>query len=192
MKGWKYARTNGLGVRRFAALGVALVLSAGVAGCDDGDPIEPDVLDLEVVEGLYEVLTITFDPSGAAPAADVLVALESGGISPTLNIGRTGSFQLFYRDQADGNVKPILGEVEPTSEGVDLVFPSQSSADHFVFPLRVPLGYDADSEILSFSGAADVSRVRLQQLFPELYGEEPWTSQTIPGILTMAFQKSDD
>lgn len=192
MRGWKYERSNGLGVRRFAALALVLLGSAGALGCDDGGTTEPVVFDLEVVEGLYEILTITFDPSGAAPAADVLAALESGGISPTLNIGRTGSFQLFFRDPVDGNIKTVPGEVEPTAEGVDLVFPSQSSADQFVFPLRVPLEYDEDNLVLSFSGSADVNRVRLQQLFPELYGEEPWTSQTIPGILTMAFQKGDD
>lgn len=177
--------------RRLVAGTLALVLAASVGACgDNDDPTGPDPLDIELVEGLYEVLTITFDPQGSAPAADVLSALEDAGTSPTLNIGLTGNFQLFYRDPVSGNIATESGNVEAREDGVDLVFGTQSSADQFLYPRRLSLDYDAQNETLSFSGSSNVNRVRLQNLFPELYGEEPWTSETIPGILTTAFGKT--
>jgi len=179
--------------RRLVVGTLALVLAASVGACgDNDDPTGPDPLDLELVEGLYEVLTITFDPQGSAPAADVLSAIEDAGTSPTLNIGLTGNFQLFYRDPVSGNITTLQGVVDAREDGVDLVFGSQSSADQFLYPRRLSLDYDAEYETLSFSGSANVNRVRLQELFPEVYGEEPWTSDTIPGILTTAFGKTEE
>lgn len=178
---------------RVVALAGLLLVAIGAGACgDDEDLTEPTTLDLEVVEGLYEVQTITFDPQGSAPAADVLLALQEGGISPELNVGRTGSFQLVYRDPISGDIIPVNGTVEATENGIDLVFASQSDADQFLFPQRLPLTYDEVEETLSSSGSADVSRVRLQELFPELYGDEPWTSQTIPGFLTAGFKKTPE
>lgn len=170
----------------------AAALVVMLAACGDDGPTAPPVIDLQEVQGLYEVLTITFDPQGSAPAADVLAALEEGGVSPTLNIGRTGNFQLFYRDPVEGDIRTLAGTVSPRSDGLDLVFETQAEADQFLFPSRLVLDYDAESETLSFSGSTDVNRVRLQELFPELYGEEPWTSATIPGILTVGFQRTDN
>jgi hypothetical protein len=172
------------------ALGAA-ALVVMLAACGDDGPSAPQVLDLQEVQGLYEVASVTFDPQGAAPAADVLAALEEGGVSPTLNIGQTGNFQLFYRDPVEGDIRTLSGTVTARADGVDLVFASQAEADQFLFPARLVLDHDAEAEMLSFSGSASVNRVRLQQLFPELYGEEPWTSQTIPGILTVVFQRTE-
>lgn len=189
MRRWE--NTGRRAARRVMGLAMMLLLAGGVAACGDDDDITDVVLtDLELVEGIYEVQTITFDPSGSAPAADVLLALEEGGIAPELNVGKTGSFQLVYRDPATGNFITVSGTVEPTEDGVELVFGSQGAADQFVFPRIVPLQFDEEEETLSFSGEADVNRERLQELFPELYGEEPWTSETIPGFLTMSFLKT--
>lgn len=161
-----------------------------LAACGDGSDFTAPVLELEVVQGLYDVATITFDPQGSAPAADVLAALEEAGTSPTLNIGLTGSFQLFFRDPASGNVQTLNGTVEPTTTGVDLVFASQASADLFLFPRVLPLEFDEAAETLSFSGATEVSRTRLQQLYPELYAEEQLFDPT-PGFLSVVFVRSD-
>lgn len=177
-------------VRGQVTLALALLVMGGTAACDDADPIGPEVVDLELVEGLYGVLTITFDPQGSAPAADVLAALSEAGRLPTLNIGKTGNFQLFFRDPATGDITTLSGDVEATEEGIDLVFPSQADADAFVFPRRLPLEFTETTQTLSFSGAVEVSRTRLQQLFPELYADEQLFDPT-PGILTVGFQKGE-
>lgn len=169
----------------------AAALVVMLTACGDDGPTAPPVLDLQEVQGLYETLTITFDPQGSAPAGDVLAALEESGQSPTLNIGSTGNFQLFYRDPVTGDVDQAEGTVTARSDGLDLVFASQAEADQFVFPLQLPLDYDAESESLSFSGSTSASTERLMELFPELYADEPWTSATIPGTLTVGFQRTD-
>lgn len=175
---------------RLTALALTLLLAGASAACDDDVITGPDVIDLELVEGLYDVLTLTFDPQGSAPAADVLSALAEAGTLPTLNIGKTGNFQLFFRDPSTGDITTLSGDVEATEDGIDLVFVSQAAADKFVFPRRLPLEYTESTETLSFSGLVEVSRTRLQQLFPELYAEEQLFDPT-PGILTVGFQKGD-
>lgn len=176
---------------RLAALALLAPLGMAAAACDDeGSPTDPTI-NLELVEGLYEVVTITFDPQGSAPAADVLSALEAGGISPTLNIGRTGAFQLFFRDPVSGNIQTLSGSVEAAEDGIRLVFQTQAAADNFLFPRTLPLGFDETEETLSFGGSADVSRTRLQQLFPELYAEEQLFDPT-PGFLSVVFSRTDD
>ena len=175
---------------RFAAIALAAMVSLTACGDDDG-PTEPD-LNLDVVAGLYEAVEIRFDPQGSAPPADVLAALDSADATPTLNIGRTGSFQIFYRDPVSGDVDPINGRVEPRGEtGIELVFPSQQAADQFLFPRTLPLEFDDLEGTLSFSGSTAVSRTRLQQLFPELYANEQLFDPT-PGTLTVRFSATDD
>lgn len=177
--------------RRIGAIVLAVALGAGLAACDDDPTSDEQVLDLEVMAGLYDVGTITFDPQGSAPAADVLAALEEAGTSPTLNIGNTGSFQLFFRDPASGNVQTLNGTAEPTTTGVDLRFPTQATADLFLFPLVLPLTFDEAEGTLAFAGSAQVSRSRLQQLYPELYAEEQLFDPT-PGFLSVVFVPTDD
>ena len=77
----------------------------------------------------------------------------------------------------------FLGEAGPCAVGG-----SQGAADQLVLPERLRLDWDAEAGTLTFSGLSDVNRPRLQQLFPDLYGEEPWTTATIPGTLTIAFE----
>lgn len=173
--------------KRWLVLGLTAV---ALAACDDDGSFTAPVIDLEVVAGLYDVGTITFDPQGSAPAADVLAALEAAGTSPTLNIGLTGAFQLFFRDPVSGNIQTLSGTVEPTQEGVRLVFQSQAAADLFLFPRTLPLELDETTGALSFAGSAEVSRTRLQQLYPELYAEEQLFDPT-PGFLSVVFQPAD-
>lgn len=179
-----------------ALLAVALsaTLSLTLTACgDDVTFEEPELLELEEVQGVYGIQTVTFDPQGAAEAADILAALPDEGIAdPSLNIGRTGAFQLSYREPASGNTVQLDGTVEPREDGIDLVFETQVDADRFLFPLRLPLDWDEETRTLSFSGEVAVDRERLQNLFPEKYGAEPWTSDTIPGILTVRFQQPTD
>lgn len=172
---------------RLTVLALVVVLFAGA--CGDGDGPTGPPLDFEELQGLYAVLTLTFDPQGSAPAADVLAALEAAGQSPLLNIGRTGDFQLFFRDPVSGNVRNVGGEVEGAGDQVELVFTTQADADLFLFPRRLTLTHDDQAETLTFSGQANVSRMRLLQLFPELYAEEQLFDPT-PGTLTAGFEKT--
>ncbi len=169
----------------------AAALVVMLTACGDDGPTGPPLLELQDIQGLYETLTITFDPQGSAPAADVLAALEASGVSPELNIGSTGNFQIFFRDPVTGDVDQANGTVTTRTDGVDLIFESQAQADLFVFPIQLPLDYDADSETMSFSGSTNANTERLLELFPELYADEPWTSATIPGTLTVGFQRTD-
>ena len=173
------------------AAAAVLLVAGGLAACDDDGPAGPRVVDLTEVQGLYATVSVTFDPQGSAPAADVLAALEAAGTSPTLNVGRTGSFQLFFRDPATGNITTLGGSVEPTADGIELVFSTQAQADQFLFPRTLALAWDADARTLSSSGSAEVSRARLLQLFPELYAEEQLFDPT-PGTLTVVFQVAEE
>ena len=173
---------------RFAPLAVVL-LSLTACGDDDG-PTEPE-LNLDDVAGLYAVVEMQFDPQGSAPPADVLAVLDSADVTPTLNIDRTGSFQILYRDPVTGRVDPVNGQVEARGEGIELVFPSQQAADQFLFPRTLPLMFDEAEGTLSFSGATAVSRTRLRNLFPELYRDEQLFNPT-PGTLTVRFRETDD
>ena len=178
-RGWDRARM---------AMALIAALLGGACG-DDGGTTEPP-LDLDAVQGLYSIATLTFDPQGSAPAADVLSALEAAGTSPTLNIGLTGEFQLFFRDPVTGNVRTLEGAVEGVGDTAELVFATRTDADLFLFPLRLPLTFDGVEETLSFSGQAEVSRSRLQSLFPDLYAEEQLFDPT-PGILTVVFERTE-
>lgn len=177
------------GMRALAAL-LVVPLVLGSAACDSGGSTGPARVDLDVVSGSYEPATFTFDPQGAAPAGDVLAALEATGFDLELNISRVGTFQILYRDPATGEARLIEGTVEARTEAIRLVFPSQGVADQLVLPRLLTLAWDAEAQSLSFSGSAEVNRARLQQLFPELYGDEPWTTTTIPGTLTIIFKRA--
>ncbi|NIP78082.1 MAG: hypothetical protein GWM90_02300 [Gemmatimonadetes bacterium] len=161
------------------------------AGCGDGDGVAGPTVDLDLVAGLYEIQTLTFDPQGSAPAADVLSALEAAGTSPTLNIGRTGNFQLFFRDPVSGDIRTVDGDVEGTAEGVELAFATRADAALFLFPQRLPLAFDGEAGTLFYSGPAEVNRARLQLLFPELYADEQLFDPT-PGVLTAGFQRLEE
>lgn len=178
---------------RSVVVGLALAVAGATAACDGDSPTEP-LTDMELVRGEYEVETITFDPQGAAAPADVLAVLTENTVEdPRLNIGRTGNFQFSYRDPVTADNIQVSGTVVPTVNGVDLRFNTAAEADQFLFPDILPMDFDEETRTLSFSGTAQVDPVRLQELFPEQYGDEPWENLTaVPGTLTVIFQQPDD
>jgi hypothetical protein len=180
--------TGGLGVRLLAATG--LVLLVLVAACGDGDGITAPAITLDEVEGLYNPVTMTFDPQGAAPAGDVLAALAASGLEPLLNIALNGTFQVPYRDPVTGEFRTLDGTVVVVGRSLRLTFSTAAAANQLLMPRILTLAWDDEEETLHFSGSADVNRIRLQQLFPELYGQEPWAGETIPGVLTVGFVRS--
>lgn len=180
-------------VYRSVLVGLTLALAGATAACDDDSGLTEPVTNMDLVQGTYEVQTITFDPQGAAEAADILSILTDGAAEePRLNIGRTGNFQFTYRDPVTADEIQVAGTVVPTVSGVELVFNTAEEADRFLFPARLPMDFDEEAGTLFFSGATEVDRVRLQELFPEKYGDEPWTGATIPGTLTVGFQQPDE
>lgn len=174
-------------VRKVLTVLVVAPLAAGTAACDDDGPTGPQPIPLTDVAGVYDPVSFTFDPQGAAVTGDVLSALEASGYDMELNIAEAGTFQIVYRDPTTGEVRILSGQVQALVDGVELTFASQGAADQLVLPRDVRLEWDETTGTLSFSGLADVSRARLQQLFPMLYGDEPWTTATIPGTLTISF-----
>jgi hypothetical protein len=176
------------GVRLLAAAGLGLLLS--VSACGDGDGITAPAITLDEVEGLYNPVTMTFDPQGAAPAGDVLAALAASGLEPLLNIARNGTFQVPYRDPVTGEFRTLDGTVVVVGRSLRLTFSTAAAANQLLVPRILTLAWDDEEESLHFSGSADVNRIRLQQLFPELYGQEPWAGDTIPGVLTVGFVRS--
>jgi hypothetical protein len=174
---------------RVAAVGLGLLLL--VAACGDSDGITSPAISLDEVEGLYNPVTMTFDPQGAAPAGDVLAALAASGLEPLLNIARNGTFQVPYRDPVTGEFRTLDGTVVVVGRSLRLTFSTAAAANQLLMPRILTLAWDDEEESLHFSGSADVNRIRLQQLFPELYGQEPWAGETIPGVLTVGFVRSN-
>lgn len=186
-------RTDGTGgrarrrlLRRAVSALVAGVVVLGVA-CGDGEGLTEPPIDLDEVQGLYEPVTLTFDPQGSAPAGDILAALAESGLEPSLNISRTGTFQVPYRDPVTGEFRTLEGTVQPVGQTLTMTFNTAAAANQLLLPRTFSLGWDADDETLSLHTTASVSRVRLQELFPDLYGQEPWAGETIPGFLSVEF-----
>jgi hypothetical protein len=175
------------GVRLLAAAGLGLLLFVSACG---GDGITAPAITLDEVEGLYNPVTMTFDPQGAAPAGDVLAALAASGLEPLLNIARNGTFQVPYRDPVTGEFRTLDGAVVVVGRSLRLTFSTAAAANQLLVPRILTLAWDDEEESLHFSGSASVNRIRLQQLFPELYGQEPWAGETIPGVLTVGFVRS--
>ncbi len=168
------------------ALAALLLLAMGAGACgDDDDPTDVDTIDLEEVVGIYDPTALEFDPQGSAPAADVLPLIQ--GTQPQLVISQTGVFQIAFLDPVTNLIETPGGSVEPTEAGVRLVFSEQAAADRLLLPRTVELEWDAAAGILSFSGAAEVSRTRLLELFPDLYADEQFFDPT-PGWLEVTFE----
>ena len=174
--------------RTGALVVVGALAVTGLVACDDDGPSGPTTIDLAAVAGLYQPISITFDPQGSAPAADVLEAINE--VEPQLNISNTANFQIPHRNPVDGNYRLLEGTVETTVDGIRLVFESQADADLLLLPRTLPLTFDDETNRLSYSGSAQVSRARLLELFPELYAEEQLFNPT-PGTLTVVFARSD-
>jgi hypothetical protein len=172
-----------------AALVVAVIAWAGLA-CDSAEFGTGPRPSLESVQGLYDPATLTFDPQGAAPAGDILAALAASGFEPQLNIARTSTFQVPYRDPVTGEFRTLNGTVQTERGGITLTFSSVADANQLLLPRSITLAWDEEEESLHFSGSASVNRIRLQQLFPDLYGEEPWAGESIPGVLTVRFVRT--
>ena len=172
-----------------AAAALPLMAAAMVvAGCGGDDGTGP-AFTLDQVAGVYDPVKLTFDPQGSVPPADILAALVSSGIEPELNIARTGAFDIFFRDPDTGEVTLLEGHAEATSDGARLTFDSQADANKVLLPRFLTLAFDEAEGTLSFSGNAQLSRARLLQLFPDLYGDEQLLDPT-PGTLTVEFDRT--
>ena len=175
-------------VRSSSLVPILVAGSIALAACDDDNGTGP-VVDLDAVAGIYEPLTLTFDPQGSAPAADVLDALVTGGVEPELNISNTGEFDIFFRDPVSGSLVLLQGSVQPVVDGVRLNFNSLEDANRVVLPRTLTLDYDAEAQTLGFSGSASVGRARLLELFPVLYQDEQLFDPT-PGTLTVGWLRT--
>ncbi len=175
--------------RNTSVLLLGLVLAWAVGACDNGVGIGDPAIDLDDVEGLYMPVTMTFDPQGAAPVGDVLLALAASGIEPMLNIARNGTFQVPYRDPVSGEFRTLVGTAHTVGRSLSLTFATAAGANQLVMPRTIVLAWEEETESLHFSGSAEVNRLRLQQLFPDLYAQEPWSGETIPGVLTVRFER---
>lgn len=180
-------RSESFDCRRGAAL-LVLTATAWTVGCNgDGDATGPSV-NVDAVAGVYEPVTLRFDPQGSAPPADILGALVAGGVRPDLNIATTGDFDVFFRDPNDGNLVLLEGKLEATGDGVRLTFDEQSEANQVLLPRILALTFDEEEGTLSFDGSAQVSRARLLQLFPDVYADEQFFDPT-PGTLTVVYTR---
>lgn len=176
-------------VRLPTTLLVAFTLAWAAVACDDNGGISEPAIDLSEVDGLYIPVTMSFKPQGAAPVGDILAALAVSGIEPTLNVALNGTFQVPYRDPVTGEFRTLAGTVQVLGRSLSLTFATAGGANQVLMPRSIVLAWDEETEALHFTGSTDLSRVRLQQLFPDLYGQEPWAGETIPGVLTLRFER---
>ncbi len=173
------------GIKRLTRSAAVVLLMGGVAACGDDGPTGPQAITLDEVQGLYELERLSFDPQGAVDSVNVLAAMEAEGTTPTLNIDRQGGFQIFFRDPATGSTVQLAGTVTTTAEVVVLEFPTAQQASQFVLPQILELTWMSGEERLTFTGNAQISRVRLIELFPAL-GDEQLFDPT-PGELRVTF-----
>jgi hypothetical protein len=170
----------------FRILALAAVLVWAGAGCGDS-PTGP-LLSFGEIQGVYQPTLMSFDPQGAAPPGDVLEALGTSGLQPLLNIATNGTFQIPYRDPVTGEFRTLAGSVRLGRQEITLTFATAAGANQLALPRELTLAWGGPAEpTFQYSGPATVSRLRLQQLLPDLYGQEPWTGDTIAGTLTVLF-----
>lgn len=163
----------------------SLVLTFPLFSCGDGTTAP--VLDRDVVAGTYALTTLTFDPQGSLPEADIRARL---GTNVQMILAPTGTVQIVYQDPVTNLFTTIQGTYRTTAAGIRVDFPSNAGHGSLLLPRRLDLTFNQAAGTLSFDGDAPdgVDRARLQQLVPDLANEQ--LLNPTPGRLRVTFTRA--
>lgn len=176
-------RAHGTGLLR-AALG--LILVGGLAACGDDDPVDLNLLDVELVVGTYDPTTLTFDVAGPTFGEyDLLAGLQTDEVPPLLVISADGVAQLVFLNPSSGRFEIGEGSYVMLEDGVRIAFVSSSAPGRLLLPQTLDLVYNETSGVLSFSGEIQAPLARLVTLVPALDGEP--LSDPVGGVLAVEF-----
>ncbi|MEK9500942.1 hypothetical protein WI372_08140 [Gemmatimonadota bacterium DH-20] len=166
-------------VSRLAA--VALVGLFAVA-CDDS-PTEPTGLPLAEVIGSYGLTSLTFDPQGSLPEANVRTTLGANNVRLILAENRTA--QVVYQDPVSGLFTTITASFQTTETGVRISFNSGSPYRQLLLSRQMEFVLSNGTLTFGDESPDGVSRDRLIELVPAFEGEQ--LLDPTPGTLRVTF-----
>lgn len=162
----------------------ALVVTAACGG--DGSPTEPGI-DRDLVVGVYDITTLTFDPNGSLPQKDIAERLDPT-IRPQFVVARDRTFQIAFIDPVSKRIETVEGEYSTLRGGIRLEFDSEQGA-RLLLPRRLDLDFSEETATLSFSGEISVPLDRLRELVPEFQDEQ--LPNQVRGALAVVFTRRD-
>ena len=159
----------------------AIVLAVAVfTGCDSNNPGR----DLDVVDGIYALEELSFDPTTQSlPTADLAARLDSGRTSLEI-FGRDANALLRFRDsRGTGRVNLDVGA---TRGRASFEAVSQSDIDNLAdlfLPSQFVLNYDDNANVLSATFSQ--TGVNLEAFDPDVYRDQ----RNNRGTLTVRFRR---
>ncbi len=165
-----------------------LAVAAGLfltAGCG-GDGSSATGLDIEDLVGTYSLTKLSFDPQGALPEADILVAL---GTSPDLIVTANNQAQIVYQDPISGFFTTISATTKATKTALRLTFAGNSAYGDLLLSRNMEFTFSEASLTLAFDGEAPdgVRRQKLTRLIPAWVSEQLF--DPTPGRLRVTFHR---
>jgi hypothetical protein len=170
----------------------AFVAMAAVLGaCGDDDPSGPDEPDLtrEDVAGEYTLVTLSFDPSGSLPAANLLDRIDFAEVPSLIVAANEDSLQLVFR--VNGELLRIVpGGYDLRDDGITAELQNALVPAEILMPRTLLYDYNELQGTLRFSGAMSADTTRLFELVPEWSGEP--VTDPLPGVLTVVFDRDGE
>lgn len=171
-------------MRKLALL--AFLAIGATAACDD-DPSEPNIPSDDVV-GTYAVTSITFDPQGSLPAADIHTRFGTT-IPASVIVSANGTLQFIVQNATTSQLITANGTYRLTPTGIDVTFPSSAPYDQILLSRNMRFTFNEASSTLTFSdNVNDISRARLLALVPELADEQ--LLDPVPGTLSVTLTRA--
>ena len=162
------------------ALAAGFFLSVGCGG----DGSSATGLDIQELVGTYSLTRLSFDPQGALPDADILVAL---GTSPELIVTANQQAQIVYQDPISGLFTTISATAKTTARGLRLTFSGNSLYADLLLSRNMEFAFSASTGTLAFDDESPdgVSRQRLVRLIQAWENEQLF--DPVPGRLRVTF-----
>ena len=169
---------------------VAMTVVLGACG-DDDDPSGPDDPDLTRadVAGEYELVTLSFDPVGSLPAANLLQRIDFAEVPSLIVAANEDSLQLVFRINGE-LLRIVPGGYDLDDEGLTAELSTAVTPAEILMPRTIDYTFDEDDETLHFQGSMAADTARLFELVPEWSGEP--VTDPLPGILTVTFDRDPD
>ena len=151
---------------RALALGAALLATAACDG--DGGGTGPDRLTSAETQGVYQICSLRFVPTGTLAPADLLqeaiqTAPPQGKPAPTLTLsGTAAEFELVYTRKSDSFLQLLRGTLGYSESSVSVNFGSASGAivRELLLPQILTLSFTDTPRRLATSGSAVYSVAR--------------------------------